>query len=138
MKFVMFDIEALGPPGVGEIFALGAVRFDPGTGRILDRFSRNVRPGSGLGGELRATCDTLRWALAQSPSVLDQLPTRARLHSDDEPVLVRVGELGAVHRRARFDDGAQNPSDHARDLGGVRAHRAGGTSAGRAGHGRTR
>lgn len=73
MKFVMFDIEALGPPGVGEIFALGAVRFDPDTGRILDRFSRNVRPGSGLGGDLRATCDTLRWALAQSPSVLDQL-----------------------------------------------------------------
>ena len=73
MQFVFFDVEALGPPGAGDLFALGAVRFDPAAGLVLDRWHRNIRPGNGMNGAVRANIDTLRWVLGQEPAVLAQL-----------------------------------------------------------------
>ena len=71
MQFVFFDVEALGPPGAGDLFALGAARFDPTKGQILDRWHRNIRPGTS--GNVRATMGTLDWLLGQSSAVLAQL-----------------------------------------------------------------
>ncbi len=71
--FVFFDVEALGPPGHGQIFALGAVRFDPWAGTILERWSRDVAVGDSFGFEVRATAKTLQWLLRQRPEVIAQL-----------------------------------------------------------------
>lgn len=65
MQHVFLDVEALGPPGRGSPFALGAVRFD--TTGILGNWSSSITP--------RGQCDatTLAWLSRQVGEVLAQL-----------------------------------------------------------------
>lgn len=73
MPHFFFDVEALGPPGLGEIFAIGIVHFDPHEGTIKGRAQYPVRVGDPMTGQVRATRETLGWLGKQSPLVQAQL-----------------------------------------------------------------
>ncbi len=63
------DVEALGPPGIGDIFAIGAVHLNWLAGGIMERRQWNIAipryPGS--------DGPTLKWAMSQRPEVQAQL-----------------------------------------------------------------
>lgn len=73
MQHYFFDVAALGPPGLGEIFAIGIVHFDPKAGTIKARSQYPVRVGDPLTGQVRATRYALEWLGQQSPPVRAQL-----------------------------------------------------------------
>jgi hypothetical protein len=66
MQHVFFDVEALGPPGVGRPFAIGAAKFDQQRG-VYARWQGLVKPAGEVDGS------TMAWLSEQSPQVLAQL-----------------------------------------------------------------
>ena len=70
MQHVFIDVEAMGPPGMGRPFALGAAKFDLERG-VFDRWSGLIKPCG------EADADTMAWLSSQTPDVLAQLRGRS-------------------------------------------------------------
>src|SRR5262245_25354572 len=70
-RHVFFDLESLGPPGVGQIFALGAVKFEMQgeENRILDRLQLLIAVPE----KVVVSAYVLRWLVSQDYFVGAQL-----------------------------------------------------------------
>jgi len=69
MKDAMVDLETLGNGSNSVIIAIGAVKFDPRTGRVgelADRFYTNVDPQSCVEAGLQMDVSTVMWWMSQS------------------------------------------------------------------------
>lgn len=66
MQHIFIDVEALGPPGLGRPFAIGAAKFDLTRG-VYARWQGLARP-SGV-----VDADTMAWLSKQSVRVHEQL-----------------------------------------------------------------
>lgn len=75
-RHYFIDIEALGPPGVGQPFALGVVEFDIETGEMIARMQMPLLAGYQ---QVKAETNTLRWLAKQSPEVIAQLAAESGL-----------------------------------------------------------
>lgn len=69
---VMADIETLGTGSNAVMISIGAVRFDPATKQITDRFYTRVDPQSCMDAGLTVTGSTILWWLQQSQEARDQ------------------------------------------------------------------
>ena len=73
-RHTFIDVEALGPPGIGDIFAIGAARFDWFHGGVHERRQWNIELPRYPAGD----APTLKWVLAQSPEVQAQITSGTR------------------------------------------------------------
>ncbi len=73
MQHIFIDVEALGPPGIGRPFAIGAVKFDMTRG-VYERWHGLVKPRGEVDG------DTMAWLSKQSVRVHEQLRGGQQFH----------------------------------------------------------
>lgn len=73
MQHIFIDVEALGPPGIGRPFAVGAVKFDMTRG-VYERWQGLVKPRGEVDGV------TMAWLSKQSVRVHEQLRGGQQFH----------------------------------------------------------
>lgn len=81
MADVMLDLETMSSSNDAAIIAIGAVKFDPATKRIMDRFYSRVDLESSVDAGLSMSASTVLWWLQQSDAARGefkgQMPTLA-------------------------------------------------------------
>lgn len=77
---IMLDLETLGTGRDAAVISIGAVRFNPVSGEILDRFYTNVTVASNktLGRDIDP--NTIEWWLRQDKPAQDALLAEPRVH----------------------------------------------------------
>lgn len=78
MTHVSIDLETLGTQPGSVILSIGAVKFDPATGEIGEKFYANISPNSCLEVGLVTDPDTIEWWKTQSQEARDALKVDRR------------------------------------------------------------
>lgn len=89
MKHVMIDLESMGQSALAAIIAIGAVAFDPTTGKLGESFYCVVDLQSSMNAGMTIDASTVLWWLKQSDEA------RKALQSPGAPLLEALMDLEA-------------------------------------------
>ena len=82
MTHISIDLETLGTEPGSVILSIGAVKFDPITGKIGEKFYANISPNTCLEVGMTTNPDTIEWWKTQSQEARDALKVNRRPLSD--------------------------------------------------------
>jgi hypothetical protein len=100
MQHIFLDVEALGAPGMGSPFAVGAAGFD--MEGIRWRWHRNIR----ISGRAIADPETLAWLSEREPEVLAQLRGGFTFGEVWLELISMLNELSMLNERKNEDEPA--------------------------------
>jgi hypothetical protein len=89
MRDLMLDLETMGTSPNAAIVAIGAVKFDPGTGELGGRFYQVVDLASSVAAGCVIDPDTVLWWMRQSPEA------RAMFDAPRVPIVQKHDPSGA-------------------------------------------